>query len=756
METSAATIDANPERVDLILSELDQLPTLPAVAARVLQATTSERTSAAEVIRLIESDQSLSAKILKLVHQASRGAPRDIHSVDKAVVLLGFNAVRHAVLSLKIFDTFSAARGSAAGHFDRREFWKHSLAVGCLSRLIAEHWPGHVDPEVAFVCGLLHDVGKVALDACLPKSYDRVVSVALKKRACILDVEQELLGVDHTVAGKRLAQRWKLPSEVVECAWLHHHTPDMLPDSVANPDVVQIVCLADTMAREQRLGFSGFLGDSTPSSDIARQMGMPVEYLERVIPRLLTEIQERAELLGLNDLSPGEVFARAVGHVNLELRQLNEELAETNRQLKLRTRCLELIHRFNCELDTSVSIGDVCRAAADCARAVLEVPAALVFVNRPGGTLFHMGLVDGAGSATEVLSVAEATQEGSGWRQLTNGIFAAPADTAPLRACFGDRAGPGAWWVLPVIKDRQCWGGVLFPADDNQAQVLSASSGELATFSMAVGLAVVRSFERTQLERLNEGLAKVNRQLKVAQAELLRRRSLAMIAEMAAGAAHELNNPLAVIAGRSQLLARTAADDRVKQEMAVIGEQARRCSEIVDELMDFAKPDPPQRRRFKLGEAVALWVAHWIEQGQLSRNQVNLEISDEAYVEADPRQIQGVFDELLRNALSAAPPESRQLTINCGRGPSDDRVALTVTDNGQGMPPEVLEKARDPFFSHRSAGRGRGLGLSRAARWCEINGGVLRLSSEVGEGTTACVELPLPPQRDTRAPTPSA
>jgi signal transduction histidine kinase len=228
-----------------------------------------------------------------------------------------------------------------------------------------------------------------------------------------------------------------------------------------------------------------------------------------------------------------------------------------------------------------------------------------------------------------------------------------------------------------------------------------------------------------------------------------------MIAEMAAGAAHELNNPLAVIAGRSQLLARTAADERVKQEMAVIGEQARRCSEIVDELMDFAKPDPPQRRRFKLGEAVALWVAHWIEQGQLSRNQVNLEISDEAYVEADPRQIQGVFDELLRNALSASPPESRQLTINCDRGPSDDRVALTVTDNGQGMPPEVLEKARDPFFSHRSAGRGRGLGLSRAARWCEINGGVLRLSSEVGAGTTACVELPLPPQRDTRTPTPS-
>ena len=155
------------------------------------------------------------------------------------------------------------------------------------------------------------------------------------------------------------------------------------------------------------------------------------------------------------------------------------------------------------------------------------------------------------------------------------------------------------------------------------------------------------------------------------------------------------------------------AHDLAGEHVAVIGEQARRCSEIVDELMNFAKPDPPQRRRFKLGEAVALWVAHWIEQGQLSRSQVDLEISDEAYVEADPRQIQGVFDELLKNALSAAPPESRRLTINCGRGPSDDRVALTVADNGQGMPPEVLEKARDPFFSHRSAGR-RGF-RSRAA-----------------------------------------
>jgi C4-dicarboxylate-specific signal transduction histidine kinase len=86
--------------------------------------------------------------------------------------------------------------------------------------------------------------------------------------------------------------------------------------------------------------------------------------------------------------------------------------------------------------------------------------------------------------------------------------------------------------------------------------------------------------------------------------------------------------------------------------------------------------------------------------------------------------------------------DERRLTINCRSDVADERLVVRVEDNGCGMTPDVVERAVDPFFSHRPAGRGRGLGLSRAARYAEINGGKIRLSSRVKEGTAVIVELP--------------
>ncbi len=745
MTSASTTIAETPQRVDLILSQLDQLPTLPAIASRVLQATTSDESSAREVVQLIECDQSLSAKILRLVHQASRGAPRDVTTVDKAVVLLGFNAVRHAVLSLSVFETFGAG-DDRESRFDRREFWKHALAVGCLSRLLAERWPGHEDPEVAFVCGLLHDLGKVALDACLPKSYDRVVSLASSRRACILDVEREVLGVDHTVAGKRLAQRWKLPRSLVECIWFHHHTPDMLPDTVVHPDLVQIVNLADTVVREQHIGYSGFLGDSTPSTEIARAMGMPLEHLETVLPKLLDAIQERAELLGLDDVTPGELFTEAVGQASVELGRLSEELAVTNTKLASRTRFLEITHDFNDRLDTHMTVIDICQAGADCARDLMVLPSLALFARQPDQDVCHIAIVDGGRQDAQVCTLKPEVSRHHPWREAVQatGVIVAPRVTAVLRDRLRDHLGPGLPWMLPIVKDGECWGGVLFNATPEEAERLTLSSRELTMFARAVALALSRGYDRQLAERLNEGLVQVNRQLKAAQAELLRRRSLAMIAEMAAGAAHELNNPLAVIAGRSEMMARAATDEKMASGLNIITEQAHRCSAIVNELMAFAKPDPPSPEPIDLGTVLEALCAEVADAHGRAPESFELKISDVPLrVVSDPRQVRGIFEELLANAVHATAPETAKVTINCRQDLTDERVVVTVADNGAGMTPEVLEKSRDPFFSHRAAGRGRGLGLSRAARWCDINGGRMRLESREGEGTTVTIELPV-------------
>src|SRR5207237_10509897 len=119
--------------------QLDELPTLPAVAVKVLEVTGDETSSAKQVVELISSDQSLTARILQLVHRADQGVRGEVNSIERAVVLLGFEAVRSAVLAVPVFHTLGAAALSAdnKGHFGREAFWKHCVAVACCAELLA-------------------------------------------------------------------------------------------------------------------------------------------------------------------------------------------------------------------------------------------------------------------------------------------------------------------------------------------------------------------------------------------------------------------------------------------------------------------------------------------------------------------------------------------------------------------------------------------------------------------------------------------
>jgi signal transduction histidine kinase len=134
---------------------------------------------------------------------------------------------------------------------------------------------------------------------------------------------------------------------------------------------------------------------------------------------------------------------------------------------------------------------------------------------------------------------------------------------------------------------------------------------------------------------------------------------------------------------------------------------------------------------------------HWRGSLGLGDEQLTLDLADaRATVYADGNQLREMIDAVLTNAVEATDPETARLQINSPSRASDETVRIVVKDNGVGMTPEVLEHALDPFFSHRPAGRGRGLGLSRAYRLAEIHGGRLWLESTPNVGTTVTLELP--------------
>ena len=738
----------NAGQVEMILSKVDSLPTLPAVATQLLELTGNDRTGVREVVGLVESDPSLASRVLSVVNRASTGCKAD--SVERAVALLGLDGIRSLVLSIQIFDTFHQRIESATSSFDRIGFWKHSLGVACAARLAVElEHAGRCDksnlarvkPEDGFLCGLVHDIGKIVFDAVFPKTYDRVLSVVESARGCIADVERSVFGLDHSLVGRRLAAHWKLPAMIDEVIWLHPHLAESTPKKIKYPQHVRLVQFADRLVRHMRIGYSGNYQLEASIDELAKGLAFSPAIVEGVMQQLPDLIAERADLLGLEKTSSKELFAEALGKANAELARVNTSLSDTNRQLQSRARCFDALHCFNSQVGSEPTHEELARAAADAAGRLTEARPIVVFAWSANRGVVGFGTRDKGTSAPQVELATDDVIEGIGTVAQLGGRWS-PVNMLPR--AMADRVSAllnrtSAWW-WPICHGDRLLGGIVVPgrtAPKSQESWTALADGIGAWLNGAESAAEARS--------LNEELAEMNRQLILSRSEATRMRSLAMVGEMAAGAAHELNNPLAIISGRAQLLQREDVSEAVLKAVELIADNTSRASQIVSELMDFAKPAPPAKTTWSLAEFLAQCRREWIEQSSLADEQIQIHLSDETRtIVADASQIRTLFDEVFANALDAmSGVASPLLSVNCRQNVADDKVVVEVADNGRGMTDDVAERAMTPFFSHRTAGRGRGMGLPRAARLAEVNGGCLSLSSTPGAGTVVLIELPL-------------
>jgi signal transduction histidine kinase len=308
------------------------------------------------------------------------------------------------------------------------------------------------------------------------------------------------------------------------------------------------------------------------------------------------------------------------------------------------------------------------------------------------------------------------------------------------------------FWIC-LEADGQCIGGVVWGAQAGEAQRLSTQVQELATISNGWGLALRTAQIREEARALSEQLADANRRLHSAQSEILRSRTMTTVGEMAAGAAHEMNNPLAVISGRSQLLAQQITDPKFKAMAHLIHEQAHRLSAIITELMDFAKPELPAPQETEVAEILERAIHEAKEHNDPADRTIEVTMGDVPLVSVDTRQVAAAMTEVLENAIHATDAQTGQIAIHAAHDAFSSRVVITISDNGCGMDEQTVKRAFDPFFSARPAGRRRGLGLAKALRWIEASGGSIRLESRPGQGTRSVILLPAAPSAAVQPPT---
>ena len=229
------------------------LPTIPAVLARVLGLVDREDSSTRELVDLIEHDQALTGKMLRLANSAFFGQSRRVATIPRAVMLLGFSTVRNLALGVKVWDTIAHSIPSER----LEELWMHAVMVAVASKVLAAKLSAG-DPDEAFTAGLLHDVGRLVLATRFKDAYWTATARADGARS-IVDLEQEAFGVHHAEVGGWLLEAWGLPPSIVEAARLHHATPDRPGSTGLVATANRLVPVTDVAERRIRPEAAGAL-----------------------------------------------------------------------------------------------------------------------------------------------------------------------------------------------------------------------------------------------------------------------------------------------------------------------------------------------------------------------------------------------------------------------------------------------------------------------------------------------------------------
>lgn len=437
-----------------------------------------------------------------------------------------------------------------------------------------------------------------------------------------------------------------------------------------------------------------------------------------------------AEWLAIGDLAARRRWERE---------HLGEELGWIGRSLALRWRLPRLLVEAAWLLDEPEDIPADLDAAEGESLSILR--HARAWVER---SPFRLAPADGPTAAPASLEMRQWMAGLQAW--LPAGLFDPDATLAEERACraLATQLADRRRRDTEAGRDRALLERIarLLPGDDAAAWVTSGSSVESDELACAAS-AVAGLLEENQ--RLAAALRHAVRAARPRRAEDDRRERqglLDALAEFAAGAGHELNNPLAVVMGRAQLLMSRFPDDpEAQRSLRTIIAQAQRAHRMLRDLMYVARPSPDRLRLCQPEDVVRRGVDDLRPEAEARRLRLSYSAATPAAAAlCDPDQLRHVVEILIRNAIDASPAES-SIVVETER--AADQLELRVADQGPGLDPDEARLVLLPFYSGRHAGRGLGLGLPRIARYLESIGGHLDWSTCPTGGTVFRVRLPL-------------
>jgi putative nucleotidyltransferase with HDIG domain len=271
-----------------------EIPSIPLILIRIIQTLDADSSSSRELESLILHDPALSARILRLANSAFYCFPAQVKTISHAISLLGINLVTSLAIGINIFDTFTKGAKSEAALINK--LWTHSCGVGMLAKEIwIRRGFKEKDGEFAFLCGLLHDLGKVILFRTYSSHYGSVCAIQKSETDPAISVyEAKNYGKDHAEIGEMLAKQWGFPPELASVIRWHHNLME------SEMPMVRAVMLADLLAKGLGIGYDGDDGKYEDFAMLQTKLGISDAECARLTRFAL---RERANIEGFFKIS---------------------------------------------------------------------------------------------------------------------------------------------------------------------------------------------------------------------------------------------------------------------------------------------------------------------------------------------------------------------------------------------------------------------------------------------------------------------
>lgn len=248
--------------IDDILKNVERLPTMPEIVIEIIHSIDDDNIAIDSLVQQISNDIGISSSILKMANTHRFSMHGGIASVHDAVMLIGFKHIRDMVCMAGLIDNFPQNKSTS---FDYANFWRHSIGVGVCARVLAKHVLNKqlgLNSDVAFISGMLHDIGELALIVAAPNEFNLAMEYRASHDCQIFEAEQAVLGLDHAQIGAHLARKWEFPQAICD-AIEKYHMPDVAPTS----HMADLIHVSEVLCHALEMGTSGEI--MPPLSDSA-------------------------------------------------------------------------------------------------------------------------------------------------------------------------------------------------------------------------------------------------------------------------------------------------------------------------------------------------------------------------------------------------------------------------------------------------------------------------------------------------------